>query len=166
VDKNNKKAPSGKPGPARAITTINIVPVVQLAVALAALGISHILRPTLHPLYTPYTHPTEPVRILSSYRSVTGIVTVGETIPIHYNLASKEADAAHAMLADARYLRVDHSLIGGLWVGSKVASLDGVEPPSKDANGTRLGDTIYSTFVIQEAARLVKGISPKKALTM
>jgi hypothetical protein len=164
VDKTKKKGPSGKPGPAK--KAINIVAVVQLAIALTGLGVSQILRPTLHPLHTPYSHPDQPVRILSSVRSVTGIVTVGETVPINYSLGSKKADEAHGTFSDARYLRVDHSLIGGVWIGSKIASLDGIEPPSQDANGTRLGDSIYSTFVIQEAARLVSGTSPKTALTM
>jgi hypothetical protein len=164
ADKTKKKGPAAKPGPTK--KTLNVLNIGKLVVALSALGISLFIRPTLHPLNTPFTHPTKPVRILSSARSVTGLVTVGETIPINFSLGSEEADKAHELLADARYLRVDHSLIGGVWIGRKVASLDGKEPPAKDVNGTHLGDSIYSTFVIQEAARLVSGTNPRNALTM
>jgi hypothetical protein len=132
------------------------VNMVKLAVG-ALLGFaSYSTRPGLHPLTTPWTHPTQPVRILSSVQSVTGLVVVGE-VPA----------SAPGEIADARYLRVDHSLLGGVWTGEKVAILSGSTPPTgRDMDGTPLGDSIYSTFVLQEAALLVEGTSPKTALTM
>ena len=42
-----------------------------------------------------------------------------------------------------RYLRADHSLLGGVWVGDK-------------AFGNEIGDSIYSAFVLQEAIRLAE----------
>ena len=42
-----------------------------------------------------------------------------------------------------RYLRADHSLLGGVWIG-------------KQAFGKRIGDSIYTAFVLQEAIRLAK----------
>lgn len=58
------------------------------------------------------------------------------------------------VLHSIRYLRASHSLLGGVWIGSSIASLDGV-PSRTDQAGTPLGDSIYSTFVLQEAVRLV-----------
>ena len=42
-----------------------------------------------------------------------------------------------------RYLRADHSLLGGVWIGEK-------------AYGKEIGDSIYTAFVLQEAIRLAK----------
>lgn len=78
-----------------------------------------------------YVTPASPatVRVLESTHSVTGLVLVGEHVEEGF-----------------RFLRVDHSLLGGRWVGKKIA------PGSR--NG--LGDSIYSVFVLQEAVRLVE----------
>ena len=40
-------------------------------------------------------------------------------------------------------LRVDHSLLGGAWVGEQ-------------GFGKEIGDSIYTAFLLQEAARLAK----------
>lgn len=53
-----------------------------------------------------------------------------------------------------RYLRASHSLLGGNWVGPKVFARDPTTVLFKDEDGTPLGDTIYSAFVVQEAVRL------------
>lgn len=58
-----------------------------------------------------------------------------------------------------RYLRADHSLLGGVWIDDLVHVIvgvgrDGYVAPLRDSNGTRLGDSIYGVFVLQEAARL------------
>lgn len=53
---------------------------------------------------------------------------------------------------DFRFLRADHSLLGGRWIGKKVAS--------DSRNG--LGDSIYSTFVLQEAVRMIESKKKKK----
>lgn len=63
-----------------------------------------------------------------------------------------------------RYLRAGHSLLGGVWVGPRAQAID----PSlllEDEAGNKLGDTIYSAFVVQEAALLAKK-DPKNALIM
>ena len=68
-----------------------------------------------------------------------------------------------------RYLRAGHSLLGGVWVGDRVFTKSGKGSVSTDAFGTPLGDSIYSTFVTQEAVRLVEfadGREAKNALVM
>ncbi|KII94950.1 hypothetical protein PLICRDRAFT_197034 [Plicaturopsis crispa FD-325 SS-3] len=97
-----------------------------------------------HPLPDVYTHPVHPLRILSSTPSTTGVIVVGEVLP------SDGATSVNSL----RYLRASHSLLGGVWIGDRVATIDDV-PPVVDKAGEPLGDSIYSAFVLQEAARLV-----------
>lgn len=97
-------------------------------------------------IVTPHSSTTYPLRILNSTRSKTGVVVVGEILP----QAASDLTSLHSI----RYLRVSHSLLGGVWIGGEVATLDNF-PPLTDPEGTLLGDSIYSTFVLQEAARLV-----------
>lgn len=103
--------------------------------------------PTLvNSIVTPYNSPTYPLRILNSTQSKTGVVVVGEILP--------SADMSSTPLHSIRYLRASHSLLGGVWIGDSVATLDSF-PPLTDQDGTPLGDSIYSAFVLQEAVRLV-----------
>lgn len=102
--------------------------------------------PLLHqPLLQPYTHPTYPLRILSSVWSTTGIIVVGEALPSP-SASQNEDNKLHSL----RYLRASHSILGGVWVGDRVAVKSNF-----DSQGTPLGDSIYSAFVLQEAVRLV-----------
>jgi len=71
---------------------------------------------------------TTSIRVLDRAFSNTGLILVGEH-----------------MQEEFRFMRADHSLLGGRWVGKKIAP---------GTNG--LGDSIYSTFVLQEAVRLVR----------
>ncbi|EGO27683.1 hypothetical protein SERLADRAFT_367251 [Serpula lacrymans var. lacrymans S7.9] len=104
--------------------------------------------PTLpHPLVGQYSSPSYPLRILSSIHSITGIVVVGELLPPP---PSQDITSAHSF----RFLRASHSLLGGVWIGSKVMTMNDALP-MVDEQGTPLGDSIYSAFVLQEAARLV-----------
>lgn len=96
----------------------------------------------------PYRSQNYPLRILSSKDSVTGVVVVGELLPPKAEVA--DPTTIHSI----RYLRASHSLLGGVWIGSSVTSLDGV-PSRTDQGGTPLGDSIYHTFLLQEAVRLV-----------
>lgn len=103
--------------------------------------------PTLvNSIVTPYNSATYPLRILNSTQSKTGVVVVGEILP--------PADMSSTPLHSIRYLRASHSLLGGVWIGDSVATLDSF-PPLTDQDGTPLGDSIYSAFVLQEAVRLV-----------
>ncbi|KAJ7498664.1 spermidine synthase [Mycena latifolia] len=102
-----------------------------------------------HPLPQPYTHPRFPLRIHSSVQSTTGLIVVGEALPPPSYHGGPDQEM-HSL----RYLRASHSLLGGVWMGGKVATLDDA-PPLRDSFGTALGDSIYATFVLQEAARLV-----------
>ncbi|OBZ76102.1 Polyamine aminopropyltransferase [Grifola frondosa] len=104
--------------------------------------------PTLpKPLPEPYTHPTYPLRILSSVRSsFSSVVVVGESLPSNPGVSGT--------MDYLRYLRAGHSLLGGVWVGPKAQSDSG--PPSVDEAGEAIGDSIYSAFVVQEATRLVE----------
>ncbi|KAL1708603.1 S-adenosyl-L-methionine-dependent methyltransferase [Schizophyllum commune] len=101
-----------------------------------------------HPLEKPYTHPEYPLRIHSSVQSDTGLIVVGEA------LALPEDQASAGAIQDVRYLRASHSLLGGVYVGSYVYTLDGA-PPLRDSFGAPLGDSIYATFNVQEAVRLL-----------
>jgi hypothetical protein len=80
-------------------------------------------------------------------QSTTGLVVVGEALP-------PAADQSITAVQSMRYLRTSHSLLGGVWIGDKVATQNDA-PPVVDSEGTPLGDSIYATFVLQEAARLV-----------
>ncbi|KAJ7752763.1 spermidine synthase [Mycena maculata] len=102
-----------------------------------------------HPLSQPYTHPSFPLRILSSVQSTTGLIVVGEALPPPSYRGGPDSEM-HSL----RYLRASHSLLGGVWMDGKIATLDNA-PPLVDSYGTALGDSIYGTFVLQEASRLV-----------
>ena len=97
----------------------------------------------------PYQSRDYPLRILSSKESVTGVIVVGELLPLEEGLMDPTA------LNSIRYLRASHSLLGGVWIGSSnIFSLGGVTSKTDQA-GAPLGDSFYSTFVLQEAVRLV-----------
>jgi hypothetical protein len=85
---------------------------------------------------------------------------VGDILP-----AESASDKLHSL----RYLRASHSLIGGVWIRDEAVTIDGSAAAS-DEEGTPLGDSIYSAFVLQEAARLVdtlsEGRETQKALIM
>lgn len=102
-----------------------------------------------HPLRQTFTHPTYPLQILSAEQSITGLITVGQWLPPS-NYEDKNGQEMHS----TRYLRASHSILGGVWTHDNVRVLDN-EPPISDSFGVLLGDSIYSTFVLQEAVRLV-----------
>ena len=109
-----------------------------------------LLPPTLpHPLPAPYDVPDFPLRILSSVESLTGLVVVGESLPV----ADYKPGVREEYPSEMRYLRSAHSLLGGTWVGSKVARAPGTA--DVDAFGAPLGDSIYNAFLVQEAIRLI-----------
>ena len=70
------------------------------------------------------------VKLLARTDSVTGTIVVAEYVQENLHMP-------------LRFLRADHSILGGKWVGPK-------------SYGSGGGDSIYSTFVQQEAIRLVK----------
>ncbi|KAG5648860.1 hypothetical protein DXG03_000209 [Asterophora parasitica] len=110
-----------------------------------------------HPLKETFTHPNAPIQVHFSVQSVTGLIVVGEVLPPHgYD------GQADQVMHSLRYLRASHSLLGGVWTESKVHTLDD-EPPVIDSLGKQLGDSIYSTFVLQEAVRLVNSTERGKA---
>lgn len=110
-----------------------------------------------HPLSHVYTHPTYPLRVLSAEQSVTGLISVVEWLPpLDYEGENDQ------QLHSARYIRASHSLLGGVWTYDKIQVLDG-EKPLMDLAGGPLGDSIYSTFVLQEAVRLVNSTKTGKA---
>lgn len=89
-------------------------------------------------------------RLLASRPGVTGRITVGEF------------EAKGQWL---RYLRADHSLLGGLWVGPSreviVEEMKAAEASLWESVDERAvierAESVYSTFVLQEIARLVVG---------
>jgi hypothetical protein len=112
----------------------------------------YLAAPMPYPQPMPFTLPDHPLRILSSVQSRTGRVVVGDMLPT----------IDSAITSSSRFLRVSHSLLGGVWTGEKVASKN-KKPMNKDMRGEPLGDSIYSTFVLQEAARLVNSTKKAKA---
>ena len=66
------------------------------------------------------------VNLLARADSCTGTIVVAEDVKRGF-----------------RYLRADHSLLGGVWIGEQ-------------AFGKQIGDSIYTAFVLQEAIRLAK----------
>ncbi|RPD66995.1 hypothetical protein L226DRAFT_529389 [Lentinus tigrinus ALCF2SS1-7] len=146
IAKHNVPAPGG-------LSKIRIA----LLPVLPFLTVTSVLRPpTLpHPLPEPYNHPSHHLRILSSVDSAySGVVVVGETTAADPNVPGN--------IDHLRYLRAGHSLLGGVWVGPKAQAWD-PELLLEDEAGQKLGDTIYSAFVVQEAALLAKK-QPKNAL--
>jgi hypothetical protein len=100
-----------------------------------------------HPLDKIFTYPTGKFQILDAVESVTGLIVVGDILP---QLEGRKEDP----LDSVRYLRASHSLLGGVWTRGKARTMD-KESFVRDSFGTQLGDTVYSAFVLQEAARLV-----------
>lgn len=97
-------------------------------------------------LKAPYVHPSGNVTILSSKQSATGMIVVGETAP------------GNEPYSRMRYLRASHSLLGGVWTNERAVSMD-ASFATHDAAGNRLGDSIYTAFVLQEAVRLINSTS-------
>lgn len=108
-----------------------------------------------HPLRQTFTHPTYPLQILSAEESITGLITVAQWLP-----APNSKDGNEHEMVSSRYLRASHSLLGGVWTHDNVYVLD--EPPISDSFGVPLGDSIYGTFVLQEAVRLVNSTTTGK----
>lgn len=121
-------------------------------VVLILLPLLWLLNPPLlpQPVTKPYTHPNFPLRILSSVPSVTGMIVVGESLLSDAGVQ----DTAERQPTSLRYLRASHSILGGVWIGDNVSTRAN-SAPLLDAEGTPLGDSIYSAFVLQEAVRLV-----------
>ncbi len=115
-----------------------------------------------HPLKELYTHPSFPLQIHSSVQSTTGLIVVGESLNPAPNASERDQT-----MSNVRYLRAAHSILGGVWMGPKIMSIDNV-PPIRDSYGTPLGDSIYGAFTLQEAARLVNSTAkgPENVLIM
>ncbi|KAI0700725.1 S-adenosyl-L-methionine-dependent methyltransferase [Cytidiella melzeri] len=111
--------------------------------------------PTLpKPLLEPFVHPNASLRILYSVSSpFSGVVVVGDIPPP----TAAEIQRGHVFEPHSmRYLRAGHSLLGGVWTGERAYRKDGKGPLGLDANLNPLGDSIYTAFNLQEAARLVE----------
>ena len=94
------------------------------------------------------------------------------SIPTHHLLASRPGVTGRITVGEfqakgqwLRYLRADHSLLGGLWVGPsrdiiieemKAAEVSLWDDIDEKAVIER-SESVYSTFVLQEIARLVTG---------
>ncbi|KDQ20086.1 hypothetical protein BOTBODRAFT_27508 [Botryobasidium botryosum FD-172 SS1] len=116
------------------------------------LSIVGLLAPIILGLFTstqpPYSHPEYPyltangtINVLARTQGVTGTIVIAEDVKM-----------------SLRYMRCDHSLLGGRWV---------IKAPTGDS----LSESIYATFVLQDAVRLVKRSKvpkgePERALTI
>ncbi|GAA5977940.1 hypothetical protein JCM11641_004339 [Rhodosporidiobolus odoratus] len=92
-------------------------------------------------------------RTLTSRKSTTGWIVVGEqTVP---PLTPEQG----GMDMTFRYLRADHSLLGGLWVGPSRNEMQARKGPAVEVSEKDViqrAESIYSTFILQELVRLVK----------
>ncbi|KAH8926325.1 hypothetical protein BT69DRAFT_1278893 [Atractiella rhizophila] len=121
--------------------------------AILALTFTHpIYSNSHHPADYPYRAHSRNLRILHREKSVTGWISVGESPVPGTSGEGKEA----------RYLRADHSLLGGLWVGVERARLgyyaaaDEETREEIDEKAVLTAESIYTTFLLQEAVRLVE----------
>ncbi|KAJ3799211.1 spermidine synthase [Lentinula aff. detonsa] len=175
--KPSSKPTKGQKKRSSSSALLSISPIWKKLFALACFNLFFFLSfyPILHspvlpdPLKVPLALPkptAEGVRIqiLSSVQSTTGLIVVGEAMtPPKKDLdAYEKAGTIHSV----RYLRAAHSLLGGVWFGPRAMSLTENDKPLKDSIGVVLGDSIYGTFVLQEAARLVNSThkAPENAL--
>ncbi|BGP25329.1 hypothetical protein JCM10295v2_004252 [Rhodotorula toruloides] len=126
----------------------NASAVSRTLVFVAVLALAHTV--ALTSSHCPISFSALPPGVLASRRSVTGWITVGEHL-------MPPPDGSHERDFTLRYLRADHSLLGGLWVGPSRDMLRmqyGAEPTEDET--VRRAESIYSTFILQEALRLVK----------
>ncbi|BGP40816.1 hypothetical protein JCM10449v2_004781 [Rhodotorula kratochvilovae] len=115
-------------------------PLARLALFGALFALAHLTAQTSS--HCPTSPSSLPRGVLAAQKSVTGWISVGE-----YTLPAEEG--APPGDYTFRYLRADHSLLGGLWVG-----------PSRDqlrrgARGGEVDEAEVSTFILQELVRLV-----------
>lgn len=92
------------------------------------------------------------MRVLSSTHSVTGQIVVAEALRAS---DARLTELGPRYMHSLRFLRADHSMLGGVWTGERVATMGDPREVALDGMGEPLGDSIYSTFVLQEAVRLV-----------
>ncbi|PIL37308.1 hypothetical protein GSI_01001 [Ganoderma sinense ZZ0214-1] len=163
-----KKGASDKTAPAKSGSNASVSPGTSAGAARIRIALIPLLPyltrtvlrgPTLlQPLPEPWTHPSYPLRILSSEQSMlSGVVVVGESL---------ESPNVSNGIENMRYLRAGHSLLGGVWVGPKVTAMD-PELVLKDEAGNELGDSVYTAFILQEAVLLAEKADnsrPKNAL--
>lgn len=113
---------------------------IPLLISMLSQGQSPCRTPTV-----PYTTLNGTLQILDRAFSTTGMILVGE----------KDLDGI-----PARFLRCDQSLLGGMWL----------LPEHEGGPPTRLFQSIYATFYLQEAVRLVNrpqgGTTPQRVLNM
>ncbi|GAA5924080.1 hypothetical protein JCM3775_005590 [Rhodotorula graminis] len=137
-------------------------PLARLALlALVALAAHRVAQSSAHCPTSP-AHAL-PQGVLAARKSVTGWITVGEHTMALPEGASAGAGAGGGAGPDTtfRYLRADHSLLGGLWVGPsrdelrRVRRRDGRGGEPDEREVVRRAESIYSTFILQELVRLV-----------
>lgn len=108
-------------GRERTSTCTSILRVIQLTTTALAIQRACFAFPRV-----PYLAASNDLRVLNATDSVSGMVMVADNLKDGY-----------------RFLRCDHSLLGGRWLRR-----------DEDSKVSDLGDTIFSTFVLQEACRL------------
>ncbi|GAA5987962.1 hypothetical protein JCM10908_007291 [Rhodotorula pacifica] len=141
-----RKVPRSAQHPQPPRTLAHSSPFARLASLGAILALAHfVARFSTHCLTSP--SPTTETGLEASRRSVTGWISVGE-----YDLPSQQGNLT------MRYLRADHSLLGGLWIGPSRAELAAASIPHhavEEEEVVRRAESIYSTFILQELVRLV-----------
>ncbi|GAA5844544.1 hypothetical protein JCM9279_006342 [Rhodotorula babjevae] len=129
--------------------------------ALVALAAHRVAQTSAHCPTSPAS--ALPAGVLAARKSVTGWITVGEhalALPDGAG-GGPSAGAGRAPDTTFRFLRADHSLLGGLWAGPsrdelrRVRKRDGRGGEPDEREVVRRAESIYSTFILQELVRLV-----------
>ncbi|GAA5948651.1 hypothetical protein JCM3765_004958 [Sporobolomyces pararoseus] len=91
--------------------------------------------------------PKSSSHILASKKSSTGVIVVGEQ-----EIPGPNGAEGYRF----RYLRADHSLLGGLWTGVSEMELKRMRSEVTEDEVVKRAESIYSTFILQELIRLVE----------
>ncbi|GAA6048483.1 hypothetical protein JCM3770_003780 [Rhodotorula araucariae] len=130
------------------VDRLSTQPLACLALFAAVVSLAHLTaRASSH---CPSSRPALPRGVLAAQKSVTGWVVVGED-----TLPGGVGGAPHGGDYTFRYLRADHSLLGGLWIGPSRDQLRMRGAKVDEAEVVRRAESIYSTFILQELVRLV-----------
>ncbi|GAA6058915.1 hypothetical protein JCM10212_002867 [Sporobolomyces blumeae] len=122
----------------------------RLAIFAAVLAVAHLV--AISSSHCPTSRFSLPLSkntssILASSHSTTGVIVVGEQ-----EITGPHGKGGYRF----RYLRADHSLLGGLWTGPSEIELRAKGKEVTEVEVVRRAESIYSTFILQELVRLVK----------
>lgn len=135
--------PAARPPPPRQASGLSTLLSGRILPALTVLTLATSYMTYITPRSFPIRSADGEHELLASGVGSSGVVTVGHNWKENY-----------------RYLRAGHSLLGGLWTGSKAHPPSDKSPKSTLAP-INIGDSIYSAFVLQEGILLFERTFPE-----